>query len=83
MKKLTLLVELEYDDEMMHNGDKDLEAKEWFFHTVLRDDLDLFSGEIGDTIGEIKIIRILNDLDGEMWKRELHIKKDKDYVWGE
>jgi hypothetical protein len=62
MKKIKMVVELNYDAEMMHNGNKDKESKDWFFNEILiskRGDLRLHSNEIGDEIGEIKVIKIL------------------------
>lgn len=44
---------------MMHGGDKDPEAKEWFFNDILQEDLLLLhSNSIGDTVGEVKILEI-------------------------
>ena len=56
MKKLKLLIELEYDDEIMHEDNED--AIEWFFKDVLGDGLLLHSNEIGDTIGEVKVLEV-------------------------
>ena len=62
MKKIKLLVELKYDDKMMYGGDKDKEAKDWFLKDILgskrKADLILHSNEIGDEIGEIKVLEI-------------------------
>lgn len=61
MKTLRLKVELTYDDEMMHSGDGDKAAKDWFFGEVLCGELELFNKiEIGDEIGKVKVISILN-----------------------
>ncbi len=57
MKKIKLLVELKYDANIMHGKDK--EATDWFFNHVLKDKLILHSNEIGDEIGEVKIIKII------------------------
>ena len=55
MKTITLLVELEYDIASMH-GDDD-EGHAWFYGEIMRDPgLSLFSEEIGDTVGSIKVI---------------------------
>jgi len=58
MVKIKLLVELKYDDTAMH-GDDD-QAKEWFFKDILKQDrLILHSNEIGDEIGEVTVLEIL------------------------
>ncbi len=63
VKKIKMLIELSYDAELMHGGNRDKEAKDWFFNDILgskkKDDLIFHSNEIGDTIGEIKILKIL------------------------
>lgn len=53
------MVELEYDDKLMHGGDYDKEAKDWFFKEILKDKLILHSNEIGDEIGEIKTLKLI------------------------
>lgn len=58
MKKIKLLIELKYDDKIMHGGDTDKEAKDWFFGEVLKDKLILHSNEIGDEIGTVKVLEI-------------------------
>ena len=61
MKKLKLEVELTYDAKLMHGGDDDKEAKDWFFKRILggrKIDLILHSNEIGDEIGTIKVLKI-------------------------
>jgi len=63
MKKLLMLVELEYDADMMHSGDNDSDAKDWFFNRVLRKDrLWLHSDEIGDCVGDIRVLSIPGDM---------------------
>ena len=61
MKKLKLLIELKYDDKSMHGKDK--ESIDWFFNDILKskrkNDLILHSNEIGDEIGEVKVITII------------------------
>lgn len=56
MKKLQLVIELEYDDKLMHGDDE--EAKDWFIKDVLYNDgtLILHSNEIGDQVGFVKVI---------------------------
>lgn len=58
MKKLTMLVEFEYDENMMHGGDDDAKAKEWFFDLLTSEELRLISDEIGDDIGTVKVLSI-------------------------
>ena len=58
MKTLKMVVELTYDDEIMHG--KDPEAIEWFTTEVLGDEeLILHSNELGDSVGFIKMVEIL------------------------
>lgn len=61
--KLKLLIELEYDEKFMHNGNKDKEAKEWFYDDILKikkkHDLFLHSNEIGCEVGTIKVLEII------------------------
>lgn len=60
MKKIRLEIELEYDEELMHNDDQ--EAIDWFHNDILIGEnglLLLHSNEIGDGIGKVKGIRIL------------------------
>lgn len=60
MKTLNLKIELNYDDKNWHG--KDREAKEWFFNEVLSEGkLELFSDEVGDMIGEVKILGGMNN----------------------
>lgn len=60
MKKLLLLAELEYDDNLFHNGDADPESKEWFRANVLRNNELLLhdNNEVGDTIGTIRVLAV-------------------------
>jgi hypothetical protein len=58
MKTLKLLIELEYDDDLMHGADK--AATEWFNNEVLKGNLFLDErGELDDTIGTVKILEVL------------------------
>lgn len=61
MRVLRLEAEFEYDDEMMHGGDADAEAKRWFFEKILGSstDLALYSSEIGDEIGKFRVVRLI------------------------
>jgi hypothetical protein len=60
VKTIRLEIELTYDDDVMHCGDEDQEEKEWFYSCLLRpqDRLILFSNEIGDEIGEVRVLSI-------------------------
>lgn len=63
MKTLTMTIKLKYDDKMMHGEDKD--AKDWFFKYILKKDkLMLFSEEISDEIGTVKVIKFLKAKEG-------------------
>lgn len=60
--KVRLEVELEYCDTSMHGGDPDATA--WFWEDVLLHPQDgagltLFSEEIGDEVGRIRVLRVL------------------------
>ena len=59
-----MLVELTYNAESMHSGEKDKDAKDWFFKDILgikrKHDLVLHSNEIGDEIVIIKVLKIAN-----------------------
>lgn len=62
--KLRLEIELEYDATIMHADDNDSEAKRWFFEDILLNpseegELILHSNSIGDEIGTVKVLRIL------------------------
>ena len=56
MKKIKLLIELEYDDDIVHGDDP--EAIEWFNNELVSDHLLLWSNDIGDEIGSIKVLEI-------------------------
>jgi hypothetical protein len=58
--KVRMLVELEYDAEIMHSGEADKAAKKWFMENVLLDKtgLLLHSNEIGDTLGTVRVIEV-------------------------
>jgi hypothetical protein len=57
MKTIKLLVDLEYDDAVMHGDDP--EAVALFNDEILSDHLWLWSSDIGDEIGSIKVLEIL------------------------
>lgn len=54
---LTLVIELEYDPELMHGNDPD--AIEWFLSTLLNGDLTLHSNDVGDDIWTTRVIGII------------------------
>ena len=58
MKTMRLEIELTYDDDVMHGND--VGAFEWFKDEVLGGELVLHSNEIGDAVGMVKVIRILD-----------------------
>lgn len=61
MKKIKMVVELEYDDDLIHGEDS--EAIHWFYNDVLsvkEDALFLYSDEIGDDVGKVKVVEILD-----------------------
>jgi len=67
MKKLKLEIELTYDDELMHSGDSDPQSKAWFTREVLLKEeggLILHSNEIGDEVGEVRVLSISNVEEG-------------------
>ena len=61
--KLQMVIELDYDADLMHGEDPS--AKECFFEELHRQDgaLLLHSQEIGDTIGTVRVLEILDDPD--------------------
>lgn len=62
MKKIFLLVEIEYDDEIMHGDDE--ESERWFMDFILRgkgssEKLVLHSNEIGDSIcDDVRVLEV-------------------------
>jgi len=62
MKTLKLEIELKYDAKMMHGNDK--ESIGWFYEDILmshrKKDLILHSNEIGDEVGEVKVLKVIN-----------------------
>ena len=59
MAKLKMLVELEYDENMIHPNEP--EAVDWFENDILLGDdgeLLLHSNGIGDTIGSISVLKL-------------------------
>ena len=63
MTKLQLLIELEYDEEVIYGDDPT--AIHWFYNEVLLntsidEPLILHSNDIGDNIGVVKVLKILS-----------------------
>ena len=57
MKTIRLLIDLTYDDEIMHS-DEDA-AIAWFHDNVLKGELLLHSNEIGDEVGEVRVLEVV------------------------
>ena len=56
MTKLFITGVLVYDQEIMHSGDKDQEAKIWFMDILKNGVLTIVeNGDMGDSIGTLKI----------------------------
>ena len=54
MKTVRMLIEVDIDDIVMGESE---EEKNWFFGSVLATgDLILHSNEIGDTVGEVRVL---------------------------
>ena len=59
--KIKMVIELEYDDQLYHGDDKD--SMEWFYNEILLGKgglLFLHSNEIGDNVGSVEGIQILD-----------------------
>ena len=56
MKTIKLLVELTYNNDTMHGDDPD--SIVWFNDEILGNDLILWSNELGDEVGFIKVLEI-------------------------
>jgi len=58
MKTLKMEIEFTYDDEVMHAPDD--EGKQWFIDILQDEDtLQLFHEDIGDFIGDVKIVSMV------------------------
>jgi hypothetical protein len=56
-----MTIEFEYDVKTMHGDDE--QAKDWFFNEILsgvKGDLSLHSNDIGDFIGTVKVLAIID-----------------------
>ena len=62
MRKLKMAIELEYDNRIIHADDD--EGRTWFLNSVLGDvnGLSLFSDEIGDNIGTVRVLSIPEEM---------------------
>jgi hypothetical protein len=61
VRRVTLTIELEYDVKIIHGCDE--QAKTWFFNEILsgvKGDLALHSNDIGDFIGTVKVLAIID-----------------------
>ena len=65
MARIRFTVELDYDAEMMHGGDQDQEAREWFFNQVLGGpDLALVDlGDVGDELGRVRVVSVPEEIE--------------------
>ena len=59
MKVERLMIELEYDDDLVHSNEP--EAVEWFWLVVMGGELILHSNEIGNEVGRVKVISRLQE----------------------
>ena len=57
MKTIRLLIDLTYDDEIMHGDDEGAIA--WFREQVLKGELLLHSNVIGDEVGEVRVLEVV------------------------
>ena len=68
METVRLVIELKVEDYMYNREDS--EEKEWFYDNILGvgsepiDDLFLFSNEIGDSVGDVRVISVVEVKDG-------------------
>ena len=77
MKKIKLEIELTYDGELLYGTDK--EAEEWFFTKVLGSNLELYDKvEIGDKIGEVKVMRVVEESANKVLPYENTFKGNKE-----
>jgi hypothetical protein len=63
VKTIRLEIELTYDDDAMHCGETDQEAKELFYNLLLfpQDRLILHSNDITDEVGDVKVLSITDN----------------------
>jgi len=57
MKTIKLLVELTYNNDIMHGDDPD--GIVWFNDEILASEIIAWSNELGDEVGFIKVLEIL------------------------
>jgi hypothetical protein len=61
MKKIKMVVQLEYDESIIHGDDQD--GIDWFYDEILHagvGQLLLHSNSIGDTVGKVCVISVEN-----------------------
>jgi hypothetical protein len=56
MAKIRMIIELDYDRLTMHEND--IDGFNWFEGILINDELSIHSQEVGDFIGDIKVIEI-------------------------
>jgi len=63
MAKIKLIIELEYDTNVMHDNDE--EGFRWFVSDVLQSPLGLVlhSNNIGDAVGTCKVLKVIPTFD--------------------
>ena len=65
--KIKIEGEFTYDAELMHGGDEDKEAEQWFHKDILKGEaLVVFSPEIGDEIGTLKIKKLEKEVNNDL-----------------
>ena len=58
-RKIRLVIDLDVDTYLMHAFSLDESERDWFRNHVLGDDLLLHSNLIGDTIGSVSVVNII------------------------
>jgi len=57
MKTLRMVVDVTYDDDLMHSGDMDVDARTWFHKDIIGGHgLSLHCAEVGDTLGKVNVL---------------------------
>lgn len=56
MRTVRLICDLTFDQELFYGNSKS--ERDWFYSHVLKNDLILHSNDIGDSIGELKVISV-------------------------
>ncbi len=60
MAKIKLEIELEYDDFAYGGESDDSSEREWFRNDLLGDELILHSNLVGDEVGCVKVLKIID-----------------------